>query len=422
MERASDLTSDTELIQSWLDHAVDLSLTRLSDLDGAKALAEMAPEPIALLERTLGFAFAEGRESLGLEIARELVDAAPEREARDRALRLLLDYVDDSQEICTALRRLSLPTGHEKRRLVELLLAESDYDTLITMSHWGEVVDARTIVAVAYLLAQHGEFEAALRWLSPLLEIHPPHQQAWDCLETNAHTPAFEASIGVAYLRWVEKWSNAEPSMFRVLAWMHLLRAGRRDLLPANEDLSSELGAVAPQSLHEWLAVLEISALIDDAGKIVAAVDGVIGLAPYGEAAWLLANERGYHLGLREGRHSDALEFAKVLCEAQPGRLDYAEWYTQALRKTERWQELQLFMEEQLESGLADATSARRLIAESLFESGDNEAGLEVLLRVESIDRDQAWAEKVWDISATLGRSESARGSKAVCGVGIGSI
>ena len=36
------LTSDTRLIQAWLEHAVDLSLNRLDDLDGAKALAEMA--------------------------------------------------------------------------------------------------------------------------------------------------------------------------------------------------------------------------------------------------------------------------------------------------------------------------------------------------------------------------------------------
>ena len=32
-------------------------------------------------------------------------------------------------------------------------------------------------------------------------------------------------------------------------------------------------------------------------------------------------------------------------------------------------------MEEQLESGLSDATTARGLIAESLFETGDDESG-----------------------------------------------
>ena len=236
LERASDLTSDTRLIQAWLEHAVDLSLNRLDDLDGAKALAEMAPEPLALLERTLSTAFAKGRESLGLEIARELIDSAPERDARDRSLRLLLDYVDDPQEIGEALRRLSNPTTHEKRRLVELLLAQSEYDALITMSHWGEVVDARTIVGVADLLSQHGELEAALRWLEPLLEIHPPHREAWDSLERSAQTPAFEASIVAAYLRWVGRWSPDDPSMFRALGWTHLLRAGRRDQLPETHE------------------------------------------------------------------------------------------------------------------------------------------------------------------------------------------
>ena len=408
LERASDLTSDTELIQSWLEHAVDLSLTRLEDLDGAKALAEMAPEPVSLLERTLAAAFSKGRESLGLEIARELVDAAPERDARDRSLRLLLDYVDEPQEVSNALRRLSSPSSHEKRRLVEILLAESDYDTLITMSHWGEVVDARTIVDVARLLSQHGEFEAGLRWLEPLLEIHPPHQEAWDCLEDSAQTPAFEASIGAAYLRWVDKWSPSDPSMLRVLGWNHLLRAGRRDLVPVAAEVAVELDSVAPHAVHEWLAVLEISTLIDDAQKMRAAVDGLMAKAAYGEGPWLLANERGYQLGIREGRDSDTLKFAKALCEAQPGRLDYADWYTQALRKAQQWSELQLFMEEQLESGLSDATNARTLIAESLFASGDEESGLEVLLRIDAEDRDRAWAEEVWNRSAALGRSESA--------------
>ena len=126
-------------------------------------------------------------------------------------MRLLLDYVDDPQEIGEALRRLSNPTTHEKRRLVELLLAQSEYDALITMSHWGEVVDARTIVGVADLLSQHGELEAALRWLEPLLETHPPHREAWDSLERSAQTPAFEASIGAAYLRWVGRWSPDDP-------------------------------------------------------------------------------------------------------------------------------------------------------------------------------------------------------------------
>ena len=99
------------------------------------------------------------------------------------------------------------------------------------MSHWGEVVDARTIVGIADLLSQHGELEAALRWLEPLLEIHPPHREAWESLERSAQTPAFEASIGAAYLRWVDRWSADDPSMFRALGWTHLLRAGRRDQL-----------------------------------------------------------------------------------------------------------------------------------------------------------------------------------------------
>ena len=41
------------------------------------------------------------------------------------------------KEIGEALGRLSNPTTHEKRRLVELLLAQSEYDALTTMSHWG---------------------------------------------------------------------------------------------------------------------------------------------------------------------------------------------------------------------------------------------------------------------------------------------
>ena len=408
LERASDLTSDTTLIQAWLEHAVDLSVTRLVDLDGAKALAEMAPEPVPLLERVLTVAFANGRESLGLEIARELVDAAPERDARDRSLRLLLDYVDEPQEVSKALQRLTTPTEHEKRRLVELLLAESDYDALITMSHWGEVVDARTIVDVAALLFQHGEMEAALRWLEPLLEIHPPHQEAWDCLEDSAQSLAFEASIGAAYLRWVDKWSPDDPSMFRALGWSHQLRAGRRDLLPEPVEIGVELDALAPQSVVEWTALLDLASLIDDSRRTHDAIVGVIHASVYGDPAWLFANERGYQLGIREANDHACLEHAKALCEAQPGRLDYAEWYTQALRKSGRWDELQLFMEEQLEAGLADATIARGLIAESLFESGDDEAGLEVLLRISADDRDRTWAEQVWAKSAALGRSESA--------------
>ena len=408
LERASDLTSDTRLIQAWLEHAVDLSLNRLDDLDGAKALAEMAPEPLALLERTLSTAFAKGRESLGLEIARELIDSAPERDARDRSLRLLLDYVDDPQEIGEALRRLSNPTTHEKRRLVELLLAQSEYDALITMSHWGEVVDARTIVGVADLLSQHGELEAALRWLEPLLEIHPPHREAWDSLERSAQTPAFEASIGAAYLRWVGRWSPDDPSMFRALGWTHLLRAGRRDQLPELHEIEAELNSLAPQTLSEWQALLDLAVLINSTDRIHEAVDGVISKSTYGEPVWLMAHEKGYHLAVSEANDTSALQFAKALCEAQPGRLDYSEWYTQSLRKTGAWSELQLFMEEQLESGLSDATTARGLIAESLFETGDDESGLEVLLRVEPADRDRAWATLVWDKSAALGRSESA--------------
>ena len=123
---------------------------------------------------------------------------------------------------------------------------------------------------------------------------------------------------------------------------------------------------------------------------------------------WLMAHEKGHQLAVSESDDAAALQFSKALCEAQPGRLDYSEWYTQALRKTGAWSELQLFMEEQLESGLSDATTARGLIAESLFETGDDESGLEVLLRVEPQDRDRTWATLVWDKSAALGRSESA--------------
>ena len=93
-------------------------------------------------------------------------------------------------------------------------------------------------------------------------------------------------------------------------------------------------------------------------------------------------------------------------------------WYTQALRKTGAWSELQLFMEEQLESGSSDATTARGLIAESLFQTGDDESGSEVLLRVESQDRDRA-CYLVWDKSAALGRSESAYEAQALCRLGI---
>ena len=144
----------------------------------------------------MAVAFAKGRESLGIEIARELVDAAPERDARDRSLRLLLDYVDDPQEVSDALRRLSSPSSHEKRRLVEILLAESDYDTLITMSHWGEVVDARTIVDVAKLLTHTASSKRAYAGCNLFSRfIHLIKMRG--IVLSATQTPAFEASIAL---------------------------------------------------------------------------------------------------------------------------------------------------------------------------------------------------------------------------------
>ena len=51
---------------------------------------------------------------------------------------------------------------------------------------------------------------------------------------------------------------------------------------------------------------------------------------------WLMAHEKGHQLAVSESDDAAALQFSKALCEAQPGRLDYSEWYTQALTKDGR--------------------------------------------------------------------------------------
>ena len=153
---------------------------------------------------------------------------------------------------------------------------------------------------------------------------------------------------------------------------------------------------------------VELALLIDDSELLGRGVTQLAENATYGEPEWFVAHERGHQIALRENDVERSLGFAKALCLAQPGRLDYTDWYVEALRRTNGWSELQLFMEEQLESGLSDATAARELIAESLFELEDDEAGLEVMLRIDSDGRDRQWAKTVWDASARLGRSESA--------------